>query len=810
MEKYLCIHGHFYQPPRESAWLEEIEVQESAAPYHDWNERINAECYGPNSVSRILDGDGKIVDIVNNYAKISFNYGPTLLSWMREFAPATYQAIVEGDKASIQKFNGRGSAMAQVYNHIIMPLANRRDKETQIIWGIRDFEFHFGRKPEGMWLAETAVDIETLEVLAENDIEFTVLAPRQARRFRKVGASEWVDGVNPNKHYVCRLPSGNSIILFFYDGEVANAVAFKGLLKDGREFANYLLSKFNNADNTPQLVHIATDGESYGHHHRHGDMALAYCLEYIEENELVKLTNYSEYIHLFAPEYEVEIYENSSWSCVHGVERWRSNCGCNTGGKPGWTQAWRKPLREALDWLRDQLIDIYEEEMNLFHENPWALRNKYIDVILNRSLDNITKFLDEEIEVNLSELKRTHILRLLEMQRQALLMFTSCAWFFDEISGIETIQVLQYANRAIQLGERVSTKILEPEFLMRLQSAISNEPANRDGAEIYRKFTIPARVTLTKVGMHYAVASLFAEDIEKINVLNFHAENEHFERYEAGIQKIAIGRTTVYSHITLSRKYFSFVVLYLGQHQIIGSSSEQMPGKDFYAMAEKVKNAFLQSNIADVLQIMQNYFPAKNFSILELFKDEKIRVLNQILVDSLEQAEMSYQKIFDRNYNILTLMRNQGLTIPPALKHNLDVVINQGIESFFADKSMDAHRLQHLTSEVERWNVPLNYPKIALVASHRLFELVSLFEQDTTQTRLIRRANDFLTSLKKIQVNPQLNEVQNVLHRLSKSVLPIWYQELEQNENRQKDIDSFLRLCGQVNMRITVPQLVKY
>jgi hypothetical protein len=445
----------------------------------------------------------------------------------------------------------------------------------------------------------------------------------------------------------------------------------------------------------------------------------------------------------------------------------------------------------------------------LFHEDPWALRNKYIEVILNRSLDNVTKFLDEEIEVNLSELKRAHVLRLLEMQRQALLMFTSCAWFFDEISGIETIQVLQYANRAIQLGERVSTKILEPEFLMRLQSAISNEPSNRDGAEIYRKFTLPARVTLTKVGMHYAVASLFAEDIEKINVLNFHAENEHFERYEAGIQKIAIGRTTVYSHITLSRKYFSFVVLYLGQHQIIGSSSEQMPGKDFYAMAEKIKNAFLQSNIADVLQIMQNYFPAKNFSILELFKDEKIRVLNQILVDSLEQAEMSYQKIFDRNYNILTLMRNQGLTIPPALKHNLDVVINQGIESFFADKSMDAHRLQHLTSEVERWNVPLNYPKIALVASHRLFELVSLFEQDTTQTRLIRRANDFLASLKKIQVNPQLNEMQNVLHRLSKSVLPNWYQEVEQNENRQKDIDSFLRLCGQVNMRVSVPKLAK-
>ncbi|MEO1654657.1 MAG: glycoside hydrolase, partial [Bacteroidota bacterium] len=347
MEKFICIHGHFYQPPRENPWLEEIELQESAEPYHDWNERITAECYNPNGVSRILNGDGQIIDIVNNYSNISFNFGPTLLSWMKDNAPSSYQYILDGDKESIQRFNGHGSAIAQVYNHIIMPLANRRDKETQVIWGIEDFRYRFGREPKGMWLSETAADIESLEVLAKYNIQYTILAPNQARRFRKLGSEEWYEGVNPKLHYVCRLPSGRSIVLFFYDGEVSQAIAFKGLLKDGEQFANHLIGSFSEHHEGPQLVHVATDGESYGHHHRHGDMALAYCLRYIEENNLARITNYSEYLSLFPPQYEVEIYDNSSWSCAHGVERWKSNCGCSTGGRPEWNQEWRAPIREA-------------------------------------------------------------------------------------------------------------------------------------------------------------------------------------------------------------------------------------------------------------------------------------------------------------------------------------------------------------------------------------------------------------------------------------------------------------------------------
>lgn len=352
MEKFICIHGHFYQPPRENAWLEVIEVQDSAHPYHDWNERISAECYAPNAVSRILE-NGVIKDIVNNYSQISFNFGPTLLSWMEENDKETYEAILEADKESAKKFGGHGSAMAQVYNHIIMPLATRIEKETQIIWGIRDFKSRFSRRPEGMWLAETAVDIETLELLVENKIKFTVLAPRQAKSIRELGAVEWQEvtasSINTKRAYEVKLPSGNSIIVYFYDGDASQSVAFNGLLNDGEKFANSLLGAIDTNDTEPQLINIATDGETYGHHHKHGDMALAFCLEAINEAKQVRITNYAEYSSLHPPKYEAQVHENSSWSCVHGVERWRNDCGCNSGGKPHWNQKWRKPLRDALD-----------------------------------------------------------------------------------------------------------------------------------------------------------------------------------------------------------------------------------------------------------------------------------------------------------------------------------------------------------------------------------------------------------------------------------------------------------------------------
>jgi alpha-amylase/alpha-mannosidase (GH57 family) len=364
--RYVCIHCHFYQPPRENPWLEAIELQDSAYPYHDWNERITAESYAPNAFSRILDGTGKIAKIINNYSRISFNVGPTLLSWMEDKSPELYQAVLDADHESAESFSGHGSAIAQAYNHMIMPLANLRDKWTQVAWGIADFKRRFKRPPEGMWLPETAVDNESLDIMAQQGIKFTILAPYQCRRVRKIGGgARWREvpggGIDPSRAYRVRLMAGRHIDVFFYDGPISRAVAFEGLLGNGEHFAGRLLSASSESRDWPELLHIATDGETYGHHHRYGEMALTYALQHLEEQDLAKLTNYGEYLALYPPTHEVEIYENTAWSCAHGVERWNSDCGCNSG-RQGWNQAWRNPLRQALNWLRDRVSPLFEKK----------------------------------------------------------------------------------------------------------------------------------------------------------------------------------------------------------------------------------------------------------------------------------------------------------------------------------------------------------------------------------------------------------------------------------------------------------------
>ncbi len=428
-ERYICIHGHFYQPPRENPWLEAIEAQDSAYPYHDWNQRITAECYEPNTVSRILDSDDRIIKIVNNYAKISFNVGPTLLAWIKDNAAEVYEAILAADRESMSLFSGHGSALAQAYNHTILPLANRRDKYTQILWGIRDFEHRFARKPKGLWLPEAAVDSESLEILAELGIQFTILAPTQARRVRRIGGRNWRDveggGIDPTMAYLQRLPSGRSITLFLYDGPISRAVAFEALLSRGETFAHRLVGAFSDQRTWPQLVHVATDGETYGHHHRHGDMALAFALDYIERDELARLTNYSQYLETHPPTHSVEIFENTSWSCAHGVERWRSDCGCHTGGQAGWNQGRRAPLRESLDWLRDQLNRLYEENAQHLLRDPWAARDDYISIVLDRSRDNIDQFLGRHAVCSLEDAQKTEALKFLELERHAMLMYQS-------------------------------------------------------------------------------------------------------------------------------------------------------------------------------------------------------------------------------------------------------------------------------------------------------------------------------------------------------------------------------------------------
>ncbi|MCL2659062.1 MAG: DUF3536 domain-containing protein, partial [Acidobacteriaceae bacterium] len=519
LQRLVCVHGHFYQPPRENPWLETVEIQDSAAPYHDWNDRITSECYAPNGASRITDKNNEIIRIMNNYARMSYNFGPTLLSWLNDNAPRTYRMVLDADRFSAARYNGHGSAMAQVYNHIIMPLASERDALTQIRWGIADFEYRYGRKPEGMWIAETAVNRKVLDLLAQEGIRFTLLAPHQCARVRRIPATgadahdqpnPWIDTgeghVDPRHAYRVELDEGRSIAVFFYDGPNSNAVAFEGVLNSGVNFANRLTSVFSNDDahQGAELSHIATDGESYGHHHRYGEMALSYALHYIEENHAAALTNYADFLDRFPPRWEAEVAENTSWSCTHGVERWRSDCGCSNQ-RAGWNQKWRAPLRRALDELRDAIAPLAEKASKRLFKNLWAARDGYIQVILDRTTASIDRFFAAHATHMLSAEERVTALELMELERHTQLMYTSCGWFFDDIAGIESVQVIVYAGRVLQLAAKLfgaAGAALEEQFLQMLAEAHSNEPEAETGADIYRRYINGMKIGLYEVGAH--------------------------------------------------------------------------------------------------------------------------------------------------------------------------------------------------------------------------------------------------------------------------------------------------------------------
>ena len=770
MERFICIHGHFYQPPRENPWLETVEIQDSAYPYHDWNERITAECYAPNTASRILDGDGRIKGIVSNYARISFNFGPTLLSWMERYAPENYRAILEADRLSLQWRSGHGAALAQVYNHIIMPLASRRDKQTQVHWGIRDFEHRFRRFPEGMWLAETAVDLETLEVLAEAGIRFTILAPHQASQVRKINAGRWRDvsgsRVDPSRPYLCRLPSGRSITLFFYDGPISQAVAFENLLKNGEQFAERLLSGFAEFRGHSQLVHIATDGETYGHHHQFGEMALGQALSWIEANGLARLTNYGEYLELHPPSHEVQIIEQSSWSCMHGIERWRSDCGCCADGGNGWHQQWRRPLREALDWLRDELAECYTQMAAPLLKNPWEARNDYIEVLLDRSNQNLAAFLhrhgrgqpDDEVPVT--------VLSLLELQRHALLMYTSCGWFFDELSGLETVQIIQYAARAVQLAESYCRRHLEPEFLARLALAKSNLPHHANGAKIYKNSVQPAMIDLIKVGAHYAVSTIFEEYEERADIFSFRAYREDFQKLQAGQIKLTVGRVMVVSGITREAERISFGTLYFGGHAV-NCGVRSFLGEDPYAtMRQEVTAAFNQADFATIIRLLDTHFGMHTYSLTNLFRDKQRHILQLIIAGTLQEFDDRFTSLYENNRGLMVFLRETGMPVPHRFIATAETSLNLQLQKIFSGESIDLQRLQEVVNEIRDWQVNLDSIALEFIIRRRLERAMAVLLEQPQNEQAADEALQLMASISALPISVNLWQVQNMYWEL--------------------------------------------
>ena len=468
MSRSVVVHGHFYQPPRENPWTGEVDPEPSDAPFHDWNQRIDSECYAPMAQARVLGPDGEVEGRDNLYASMSFDVGPTLFEWMEIHAPSTYASILEADRLSVEKL-GHGNALAMPYHHTILPLASYRDKVTEVRWGIDDFRRRFKREPEGMWLPETAVDEETLDVLADQGILFTILAPHQVEKISEQGLPLRFKG-----------GSEREIALCIYDDKLSADIAFGRLIRDGALLASHL-----DPDDRKLITAAAMDGETFGHHHHFGEMALARAFRVLAERENVQVENFASFLARNPPQEDAVLVAPSSWSCSHGVERWRSNCGCALAPGKHTSQDWRVDLREGLEWLAGEVHEIFERDgEDLFMADPWLIRDQYGEVV-SGSVAKAFEFIAGNISRRNDEGRIERAAELLEMEDAALKMFTSCAWFFDDLARIETIQVLKYAAFAIELSG--DAERLEKGLLERIGDAKSNDPKEGTGRDIWRK-----------------------------------------------------------------------------------------------------------------------------------------------------------------------------------------------------------------------------------------------------------------------------------------------------------------------------------
>ncbi len=800
MNKHICIHGHFYQPPRENPWLEEVELQDSAYPYHDWNERITSECYAPNTASRVFDNEDRIKDIVNNYSNISFNFGPTLLSWIKRHQPDVYESIISADIESRKRFSGHGSAIAQVYNHIIMPLANSRDKRTQIIWGIKDFEYHFNRFPEGMWLAETAVDLETLDIMSELGIKFTILAPHQANMIKKNDSENWQDvsgqKIDHKRPYLIKLPSNRTLTIFFYDGPVSRDISFQDTLENGENFAGRLIGSFSNSGEE-QLLSIATDGETYGHHHKYGEMALTCCINHIESNNQAKLTVFGEYLENHPPVYEVEIFENSSWSCSHGIERWRADCGCNIGENSSWNQKWRQPLREAMDWLRETLIPLYEKEISLYINDPWEIRNHYIEIIHNRSEENINRFIAEHSLRELKKAEKIKVLKLLEIQRQTQLMYTSCGWFFDEISRIEPKQIMSYAACAMQIAKELSGRDFEPDFLNILKKALSNENEFENGEEVYHKFIKPSVSDLLRVGAHYAVSSLFKEYPSKVDFFCYTAESEIYDLKEAGVQRLAVGKAEISSHITWDEINISFAILHLGDHNIIGGVRSFLDNTQFSKMRNEIDNAFMISNITGVINLIEKHFGKNNYSLWHIFKDEQRIILNQLIDSAIKERETSFKQSFKQYYPIMQVMKEMSIPLPKAFHTTTEFTLNTDISNLFKDENIDLNKLKNLIDEIKRWSIDIDKETVNFIATNKINEFLEKSLDQPENLELLKELSKMMEILIPLSLDLKLWEAQNLYFAIIKKSYSAMSEKAEKGNTMAKEWFILFNAIGQ-------------
>ena len=800
---YVTVHGHFYQPPRENPYLDAIERQPSASPFHDWNERIHWECYRPNAFARVLNDRGEVVKIVNNYEYMSFNIGPTLMSWLERYDVEVYQRILEADAKSCDRLNGHGNAIAQVYNHIILPLANERDKHTQIRWGKEDFRSRFGRDPEGMWLAETAVDYATLEALVAEGIKFIILAPSQAQRCRPISTEDGSDHqwhevggnqIDPTRPYRCYLDSKESakkstpyIDIFFYDGPISRDMGFSDVVYNSHHFAGRIGAAIRGDHRQSQLISVATDGETFGHHKKGTEKTLAYAFIGEFPRHGWTVTNFAHYLSLNPPSWEVKLKSVTAWSCAHGVDRWQDDCGC--GGEGGvWHQKWRRPLRNALNWLRDQLGDIYEEYGRTLFRDHWQARDEYIQVMGDRTPANINRFLAHHQTRKLQAAEQVEALRLLEMQRHSLLMFTSCGWFFEELSRPEGTQILRYASRALELAEDVAGVQLEKGFIKRLGLAPSNVQEFKHGAEIYRQLVLTAQIGFKQVAAHYAITSLFNHHKNTIpgqeTPENAHPHHQRVYCYDAheldyhkqsfGPLTMAVGHLQLVSDITWESENLVFAVLHLGGWDFHCCIQKFEGRRNYSQIKEKLFTALQQASIAHVILVMTQLFGDDTFSLQTLFAEERHRIMRLLSQETLARLDQLYTQAYRDNYGVIMAFHRDELEVPRELQVAAEIALGYRCLTTLRSLEQDISELQlswkHLreleaiATEAKHLRCQLNIPNgnqiIEQLIVHLLWQL--LYAANSEMDADIQRLERLIDIAHELHLGINLNHAQEL------------------------------------------------
>jgi alpha-amylase/alpha-mannosidase (GH57 family) len=816
---FVVIHGHFYQPPRENPWIEQIEVEASAHPYHDWNSRITAECYAPNGCARIYDGQRRILDIINNYDKISFNFGPTLLVWLELHAPLTYERVLAADRQSAVRL-GHGNALAQAYNHAILPLATARDRETEVVWGLKDFQRRFGRPAEAMWLPETAMDYPSLATLKEHGMKYVILSPYQARRVKPLEGGDWEEvqahTLDTTQAYRCFLPDASGvpdpqqyIDVFFYNGSVASDLSFGDLLKDSQRLADRLVEGFRSDEARPQLLNVATDGENYGHHHKFGELALAHALNQALPQRGFTLTNYAAFLVANPPRLRVELDlgpkgEGSSWSCAHGVGRWKEDCGCSTGGPPTWNQRWRAPLRQAFDYLNDRLARIFTKEGANYLKEPWAARNDYIEVILDRREETIERFFSRHGVKGLTRQTWFQPLRLLEMQRHALLMYTSCGWFFNDLAGLETIQVMKYAARALQLGQYFTMEDLEEPFLKRLEQAESNQPEEGNGRNIFQRHIKSAVVDFPKVVNQWAISWLKNRERQcPHRIYHFQVKPLEQEVRTEGTLVLASGRLEVTSGITRRSDTLNFFTVYLGSYLYRTQILEDNRDKDFQALKQELFQVLAQTP-EDLMPFLAGRLGERYYTVHDIFQEEKEQIFLELLADNREEAVANLAHYFEEAAPILKVMATENLPVPRLYRALGEITLNRRLVAILhrlepePDLLPVSEELHHLLQEAALFGFQLESTEGAQILGRILHRHLSDLAADFQQP-----AADGLMKFREVQLRIPISldvvEAQNLFFDLLKKHFPALAARAPKNPQARQLVDAVAKIAEVLN-----------